>query len=252
MKVCFIGAGPGDPELLTIKGRRIIDQAPVIIYAGSLVNPQVLKGHRDDAVIYDSAHLHLEQIFAIYKQAQKDNKDVARVHTGDPSIYGAIAEQIDWLKEQGIDFEVIPGVSSFCAAAAALGKELTIPEITQTVILSRMGGRTPVPEKEELSRLAQHQATLILFLSVPQIDELIDKLLIGGYSSQTPAAIVVKASWPEEKKVLTTIGELKRQVEIMGVKKTALIIIGQALGDNRQRSLLYDAVFSHEYRSKDL
>lgn len=248
MKVYFIGAGPGDPELLTVKAQKIIQKAPVVIYAGSLVNPQVLEGHRPDAEIYDSAGMCLDQIFRIILRASLENKDVARVHTGDPSIYGAIGEQIDWLKKQGIDYEVIPGVSSFCAAAAALKTELTAPDISQTIILTRMGDRTPVPEKEDLAKLASHQATLVIFLSVHKIEELVSKLLDGGYPPQTPAAVVVRASWHDERKITATIGDLTQKVKEAGIRKTALIIVGQALEPGDARSLLYAENFSHEYR----
>jgi len=251
VKVYLIGAGPGDPELLTVKAQRIIRQAPVIIYAGSLVNPRILEGCQAEAQIHDSSRLHLEQVFALYHQAFLENHDVARIHSGDPSLYGAIGEQMTWLAKRGIEYEVIPGVSSFCAAAAALQKELTVPGISQTVILTRLRGRTPVPAREEFVKLAKHQATMVIFLSVHQIERLVSQLLEGGYSPQTPAAVVVRASWPDEQKILTTIGELIWRVTQAGIRKTALIIVGPALVPGKNHSLLYDPEFSHEYREEE-
>jgi precorrin-4/cobalt-precorrin-4 C11-methyltransferase len=250
VKVYLLGAGPGDPELLTIKAQRIIRRAAVIIYAASLVNPRILEGHQEEACLHDSSRLHLEQIFALYHRAHLENQDVARIHSGDPSLYGAIGEQMAWLEKEGIEYEVIPGVSSFCAAAASLQRELTAPGISQTVILTRLRGRTPVPAREEFVKLAKHQATMVIFLSVHQIERLVSQLLEGGYSPQTPAAVVVRASWPNERKILTTIGELIWRVTQAGIRKTALIIVGQALRPGEHRSLLYDPEFSHEYREE--
>lgn len=245
--VYFIGAGPGDPELLTMKGKRLIDQADVIIYAGSLVNPDVLKDAKEDAQIYNSASLNLEEVIELMKEATVQGKQVARVHTGDPAIYGAHREQMDALERLGIEYEVIPGVSSFLATAAALKKEYTLPGVSQTVILTRMEGRTPMPEKEKLVDLATHQATMIIFLSVGQIDEL-SKQLMTSYPSDTPVAVVYKASWEDQKIVQGTLLDIAQKVKESGITKTALTVVGNFLGDQYALSKLYDKHFSHEYR----
>ncbi len=197
MKVYIIGAGAGDPELITVKGKKAIEDSEIIIYAGSLVNQEILK-YNQSAEVYNSARLDLDEIIAIIKEAKENNKNVARVHTGDPSIYGAIKEQIELFKENEIDYEIIPGVSSFLAAAAALEVEYTLPDISQTVILTRQAGRTPVPEKEELSKLASARASMAIFLSVQMIEE-VQQELLKEYDQETPVAVVAKVSWPEEK-----------------------------------------------------
>ncbi len=245
--VYFIGAGPGDPELLTIKGKRIIDSADVIIYAGSLVNPNVLRDRKKDAVIYDSARMHLDEVLQVMYEAEKNHLLTARVHTGDPSIYGAIREQMDALSDAGIDYEVIPGVSSFVAAAAAMKKEYTLPNVSQTVILTRMEGRTPVPEKEKLAALAAHQATMVIFLSVGEIEEL-TKELMREYPADTPVSVIYKASWPEQKIVSGTLSDISEKVKKAGITKTALITVGEFLGDRYALSKLYDPTFTTAFR----
>ena len=209
--VSFIGAGPGDPELLTIKGKKLIDSADIIIYAGSLVNPKVLADAKEGAQIYNSATMTLEEVLAVMKDGEDKGLKVVRVHTGDASIYGAIREQLDALDKLGIPHTVVPGVSSFLAAAAAMQKEYTLPDVTQTVILTRMEGRTPVPERERLEELAKHRATMIIFLSVGRIAELAERLRTA-YPSATPVAVVYKASWPEEKIVTGTLLDIAEKV----------------------------------------
>lgn len=244
----FIGAGPGDPELLTVKGRRLIDEADIIIYAGSLVNPQVLSGARQEAQIYDSAKMTLQEVVEVMRAGAQAGKQVVRVHTGDPSVFGAHREQMAELDKLGIPYDVVPGVSSFLAAAASLKREYTLPGVSQTVILTRMEGRTPVPELEEIGSLAAHQATMILFLSVSQIGILCQRLRQGGYPADTPAAVVYKASWEDEQIVAGTLEDLAEKVEKAGIRRTALVTVGRFLGDRFERSKLYDAAFTHGYR----
>lgn len=245
--VHFIGAGPGDPELLTIKGKKLIDEADVIIYAGSLVNPQVLKDARKDAVIYNSAGMNLDEVIAVMKQAETEGKTVARVHTGDPAVYGAHREQMDELDRLGIGYDVTPGVSSFLATAAVLKKEYTLPGVSQTVILTRMEGRTPMPEGEKLKDLAKHRATMIIFLSVGQI-ELLSETLRESYGPKTPVAVVYKATWEDQKIVVGTLSDIASRVREAGITKTALTVVGDFLGDEYELSKLYDKHFTHEFR----
>ena len=245
----FIGAGPGDPELLTIKGKRLIDRADVIIYAGSLVNKAVLADRKPEAEVYNSAYMTLEEVTEVMKKADEKGQDVARVHTGDPSIYGAIREQMDILEALKIDYEVIPGVSSFLAAAASMKKEYTLPGVSQTVILTRMEGRTPVPEKEKIISLAKHGATMIIFLSVNKINVMV-RLIQDSYRMDTPVAVVYKASWPEEKIIYGTLETIADKVKSEGITKTALVVIGDFLGDTYELSKLYDRSFETEYRKK--
>lgn len=249
-KVYFIGAGAGDPELITLKGRRILDSADVVIYAGSLVNPALLDGIKAD--IHDSAGMALDEIIEIIKASYDREGIIVRLHTGDPSFYGAISEQIERLRELKIPYEVIPGVSSALAGAAALGQELTIPEISQTVIFTRIEGRTPVPEKEKLSELAKHRASMVIFLSVGMIDKVRSELL-EGYPEHTPVVVIEKVSWPEERIIKGTLKDIAELVNNAGIKKTALIYIGEALRASdeqlRKESKLYHKDFKHEYRS---
>lgn len=245
--VYFVGAGAGDPELLTIKGKRLIDNADVVIYAGSLVNPEVLKDVKKDCAVYDSAGMNLEEVLDVMKAAEAEGKTTVRVHTGDSSIYGAIREQLDALDKLNIDHEVVPGVSSFLAAAAAMQKEYTLPDVTQTVILTRMEGRTPVPERESIEELAKHRATMVLFLSVGMIDELVMKLKTS-YPETTPVAVVYKASWPDQKIIYGTLSDIAAKVKKAGIKKTALVTVGDFLGNEYELSKLYDKTFTHEYR----
>jgi precorrin-4/cobalt-precorrin-4 C11-methyltransferase len=245
--VSFIGAGPGDPELLTIKGKKLIDSADIIIYAGSLVNPQVLADAKKDAVIYNSAGMNLEEVLAVMEEGEKKGLKVVRVHTGDPAIFGAHREQMDALERMGIEYEVIPGVSSFLATAAVLKKEYTLPGVSQTVILTRMEGRTPMPPREKLLDLAQHNATMIIFLSVGMMEEL-SATLRQAYREDTPVAVVYKATWEDQKIVRGTLLDIADKVRKAGIKKTALTVVGDFLGDEYQLSRLYDKTFTHEFR----
>jgi precorrin-4/cobalt-precorrin-4 C11-methyltransferase len=247
-KVVFIGAGPGDPELLTIKASKVIQEADVIIYAGSLVNPEVLEYAKSDAVIYNSAELNLDEMIDIMEKSVQEGGLVARVHTGDPAIYGAIAEQIEQLKEKNISYEIIPGVSSLFATAAALEAELTLPEVSQTVIITRPSGRTPKPDREAIFRLAEHQATMCIFLGVHMIGKVVTELLTF-YDPETPVAVVQKASWKDQKIVRGTLNNIADEVQEAGIQKTAIIVVGDVLGTSQVvPSKLYDAHFSHEYR----
>jgi precorrin-4/cobalt-precorrin-4 C11-methyltransferase len=246
--VHFVGAGPGDPELITVKGQRLLREADVVIYTGSLVPQALITGLK--AEIHNSAGLNLDEVFAIILQSWQDGKKIVRLHTGDPSIYGAINEQIALLNENSIPFSVVPGVSSGLASAAALKTELTLPEVSQTVIFTRRGGRTPVPEKEDLTLLASHQATMMIFLSVGMIQDVVRELLAGGYPQNTPVAIVEKASWPDEKKIRGTLATIAAQVKKAGITKTAIIAVGRVLADGPPPVLskLYDETFTHGYR----
>lgn len=246
--IYFIGAGPGDPELLTIKGKKLIDQADVIIYAGSLVNKEVLSGAKEGAKIYNSASMTLEEVLEVMKDAHEKGWDVARVHTGDPAIFGAHREQMDALDKMGIPHKVIPGVSSFLAVSAALQKEYTLPGVSQTVILTRMEGRTPVPPKEKLQDLAKHNSTMVIFLSVGMIEQL-SEILSKEYRKDTPVAVVYKASWEDQKIVIGTLETIAKKVKEAGITKTALTVVGDFLGDEYELSKLYDKTFSHEFRS---
>lgn len=248
-KVYFIGAGPGDPELITIKGRKLLDAADVVIYAGSLVNPELLADIK--AEIHDSSKLDLDEIIEIIKNSIGENKTVVRLHTGDTSFYSAISEQIERLRELNIEYEVIPGVSSAMAGAAILGQELTIPEISQTVIFTRIEGRTPVPETEKLSELAKHKSTMVIFLSVGMIEKVRGELL-QGYSEDTPVVVIEKASWPEQRVIRGMLKDLDNIVKDAGIKKTALIYVGESLRASEEsigkESKLYSKDFKHEYR----
>lgn len=246
--VTFVGAGPGDKELVTVKGMKALEQADCIIYAGSLVNPALLEYAKEGCEIYDSAKLTLEEVAGLMRSGEKKGYRTVRLHTGDPSIYGAIREQIDILEQEKIAYEIIPGVSSFLGAAAALGAEYTLPGVSQTVILTRMEGRTPVPAKEDIARLAGAQASMAVFLSAGMLEELSAKLQEGGYAPDTPAAIVYKATWPDEKVVKTTVRDLARAGEEAGINKTALVLAGHFLGSVYDRSLLYHPAFTHGYR----
>jgi len=245
--VVFLGAGPGDPELITLKGRRLLDQADLVVYAGSLVNVALLNGI--SATCHDSAAMDLETIMLLLADGYRQGHKTVRLHTGDPAIYGAIREQMQWLDQAGIPYEVVPGVSSAFAAAAALQKELTVPEVTQTVIFTRQAGRTPVPEREALRNLARVQATMCIFLSVSMMAKVVDDLLAGGYPASTPIAVVEKASWPDQQIIRGTLTDIAEKIQVSQIKKTAMIVVGPALAeDSRIASKLYDAGFSHEYR----
>ena len=246
--VHFVGAGSGATDLITVRGKGLLEQADVVIYAGSLVNPALLGFCREDAKIFNSAEMHLDEVLDVMK-ANRD-AEVVRLHTGDPSIYGAIREQMDALDELGIAYDVTPGVSSFFAAAASVGCEYTLPGISQTVIITRMEGRTPVPEGQKLAKLAVHGASMVIFLSASMTGKVQEALLSGSYNADTPAAIVYKASWPEEKICRCRLGDLDATAKQAGISKTALILVGDFLGDtpNYEKSKLYDATFTTEYR----
>jgi len=248
-KVVFVGAGPGDPELITVKGRKALDDADVVIYAGSLVNPELLKGIK--AEIHDSASMDLDRIVEIIRQAVAQGRKVVRLHTGDTSFYSAITEQIERLRLLNIPYEVIPGVSSALAGAAILGQELTVPEISQTVIFTRMEGRTPVPAPERLGLLASHKATMAIFLSVGMIEKVREELL-QGYSPETPVVIIEKATWPGQKVIRGELQDMVSLVKDAGIKKTALIYVGESLRASEsslgKESKLYHKDFKHEYR----
>ncbi len=226
VQVYFVGAGPGNPDLITVKGKQLLMEAAVIIYAGSLVNPALLQFARPFCEIHNSASMTLDEVIAVMKAAVERNKMVVRLHTGDPSLYGAIQEQIDWLNKLSIRWEVVPGVSSFLAAAASMGQEYTLPGVSQTVIITRMEGRTPVPEKEQIRSLAKHQATMCIFLSVHMFGELVQELMDGGYPADTPVAVVEKASWPDERVFKGTLTTIADQLRVAGVSRTAMVIVG--------------------------
>jgi precorrin-4/cobalt-precorrin-4 C11-methyltransferase len=244
----FVGAGSGAPDLITLRGARLLGEADQVIYAGSLVNPALLEDCKPDCKILDSASMTLEQVLEAMEQAEAAGQTTVRLHTGDPSIYGAIREQMDALNQRGIEYDVTPGVSSFCGAAAALKAEYTLPNVSQTVIITRAEGRTPVPEGEQLRLLASHQSTMVLFLSVGILEKAQAELLAGGYSPDTPAAIVYKATWPEEQVFRCTVGTLAETAQANHITKTALVTIGNFLGDQYDRSKLYDPSFTHGCR----
>ncbi len=284
--VYFVGAGPGAPDLITVRGQELIRRADVIIYAGSLVNPALLLEAKPECELYDSSRMTLEEVIAVVERAMRNKPEVlqndagkmppdrragqgeaagngrigqdgmageetpviVRLHTGDPSLFGAIREQMAELDRLGIPYEVCPGVSSFSGAAAALKMEYTLPEVSQTVILTRMEGRTPVPEREKLSALAAHQATMVLFLSAGLAGQVKQELVQGGYAPETPVAVVYKATWPDEKILRTTLERLPQDMEAAGIRKTALIIVGRVLGEEFARSRLYDGSFETEFR----
>ena len=247
--VHFVGAGSGAPDLITLRGKKHLEEADVIIYAGSLVNPQLLEYKKESAVVYNSATMTLEEVLSVMVQAEKEGKDTLRLHTGDPCLYGAIREQMDALDARGIAYDDTPGVSSFQAAAAALNLEYTLPDVSQSVIITRMEGRTPVPEKERIESFAAHGATMVIFLSTGMLPELSKRLIEGGYEETTPAAIVYKASWEDEQKYVCTVETLARTAQEHGITKTALIIVGDVVSQSSySRSKLYDPTFTTEFR----
>lgn len=249
-KVYFIGAGPGAPDLITVRGAELIHNADCIIYAGSLVNVKLFDNCQ--APVHDSSKLHLAEIVDLMVATCEKGGDVARVHTGDPSLYGAIKEQMLRLDERDIDWEIVPGVTSAFGAAATLGVELTLPEVTQSVIITRRGGRTPVPALESLPRLAAHEATLIIYLSVSMIEEVVAELIEGGYQNNTPVSVVMKATWPDEKIVRGSLADISEKVKEEQITKTALICVGRVFGDSafKAASKLYDKNFSHALRER--
>ena len=246
--VHFVGAGPGAPDLITLRGAERLKKADVVIYAGSLVNPVLLGLCSAQCRIFNSAEMTLEQVLSTMEQAEREQKQTVRLHTGDPCLYGAIQEQMDALKKRGIPYTLTPGVSSFCGVAAAVEGEYTLPGISQTVIITRMAGRTPVPERENIASLAEHGATMVIFLSASLLDGLQEALLQGAYTQQTPAALVYKATWPEEKVVRCPLGELAQAGRDHGLSKTALVLVGDFLSGDYTRSRLYAPDFSTEFR----
>ena len=251
--VPFVGAGSGAPDLITLRGKRLLEEADVIIYAGSLVNPQLLEDKKETAEVHNSAKMTLEEVLAVMEQAEKAGKTTVRLHTGDPCLYGAIREQMDALDERGIDYDDTPGVSSFQAAAAALNLEYTLPDVSQSVVITRMEGRTPVPPKESIESFASHGATMVIFLSTGMLVELSERLIAGGYEKTTPAAIVYKASWEDEKKFVCTVETVARTAKEPDNTKTALIIVGHVVSQSSySRSKLYDPTFTTEFREGKL
>lgn len=250
--VHFVGAGPGAIDLITMRGYKLLSEADVIIYAGSLVNKEQLNYAKIGAEIFNSAHMTLEEVIEVVKRAEKENKVTVRLHTGDSSIYGAIREQIDVLKSLNIQYDVVPGVSSFCGAAASLNAEYTLPNVSQSVIITRMEGRTPVPERESIRSFAAHKSTMVLFLSSGLTEELSKELIAGGYEKDTPVAVVYKATWPDEKIYRCTIENLPQTMKDNNITKTALILVGNFLGNDYERSDLYNPGFSHEFRKSSL
>ncbi len=247
--VYFVGAGPGAPDLITVRGKNLLSRADVVIYAGSLVNPQLLKETKEGCRIYNSALMTLEEVIQVTESTEKEGKTTVRLHTGDPCLYGAVREQMDMLDDRNIAYEICPGVSSFGAAAAALEMEYTLPSVSQSVVITRMAGRTQVPDRESVAAFAAHRSTMVIFLSAGMLGRLSRELIEGGYEPDTPAAIVYKASWPEEKSVVCTVGTLKEKAEEQGIMKTALIIVGDTVRQtDYERSKLYDPGFTTEYR----
>lgn len=248
--ISFVGAGPGAADLITLRGRDRLAEADIVIWASSLVPEEVLSHTRPDAVVHDSATMTLEDVLAVYEAAP--DAAIIRLHSGDPSIYGAIQEQIDWCEANDRDYEIVPGVSSLAAAAAAVGRELTIPKVSQSVVLTRLAGRTAasMPERESVESFAAHGATMAVFLSAARPVELQDELLAGGYPPDTPAAVVVRASWPDEQIVRTTVGELADAVKSTGAKTTVLVLVGHALQGTAVRSHLYSPSYAHKFRRR--
>ncbi|MCR3757700.1 precorrin-4 C(11)-methyltransferase [Clostridium felsineum] len=245
--VYFIGAGPGDVDLITVKGRKIIEKADVVIYAGSLVSKEHMEFCKVGVELYNSAHMTLEEVLSVIEKAEKEGKVTVRLHTGDPSIYGAIKEQMDELYKKNIEFEVIPGVSSFTAAASAIKREFTLPGVSQTVILTRIEGRTPVPENEDIEKLAALGASMAIFLSVGMIDKVVEKLK-RGYKRNVPVAVVERASWEDERIVMGTLEDIGDKVKKMGITKCAQILVGDFIDSSYSKSLLYDKNFTHMFR----
>ncbi|HLR21059.1 MAG TPA: precorrin-4 C(11)-methyltransferase [Tissierellaceae bacterium] len=247
--ISFVGAGPGDVDLITIKGRKLLEEGDIIIYAGSLVYKGHLEFCKEEAKFYNSASMTLEEVIDLMKEGVKDNKKIVRLHTGDPTIYGAIREQMDELDKLNIEYEIIPGVSSFTAACSSIKREFTLPNVSQTVILTRIEGRTPVPEGEDIEGLARHKASMAIFLSVQQIDKVIEELAKGYGSYDIPVAVVYRASWEDEEIVIGTLKDIGAKVKEKDISKTAQILVGKFIEGDYERSKLYDPGFSHEYRS---
>lgn len=246
--ISFVGAGPGDVDLITIKGRKLLEDADIVIYAGSLVSKKHLNYCKENCKFYNSASMTLEEVLEIMISGYNKGLKIVRLHTGDPTIYGAIKEQMDILNDKNIPYEVIPGVSSFTAACCSIKSEFTLPKISQTVILTRIEGRTEVPEKEDLEKLASHGASMAIFLSVQQIDNVVDKLKKGYEREDVPVAVVYKASWEDEKIILGTLRDIGEKVKKEEINKTAQILVGDFISGEYERSKLYDPEFAHGYR----
>ncbi|WP_191015594.1 precorrin-4 C(11)-methyltransferase [Treponema zioleckii] len=250
--IYFVGAGSGAADLITLRGARLLEKADIVVWAGSLVNPELLKMCKADCEFFDSSKLSLKETNGILVRAENEKKLCVRLHTGDPCLYGAIREQMEELKKAGIEYEVVPGVSSFCGAASALKTEYTVPELSQTVIITRMEGRTPVPEREKIRELSKHGSSMAIFLSTGMISSLAEELKKGGvYTNETPVAVVYKATWPDEKIVRGTLENIAEKTRENGISKTALILVGDFLGEKYTPSKLYDAGFSTEFRSAE-
>lgn len=249
--IYFVGAGSGAADLITLRGQRFLQQADVIIYAGSLVNPQLLEERKTGCRVYNSAEMTLEEVIEVMKTAEQEGKMTVRLHTGDPCLYGAVREQMDILEQAGIPYESCPGVSSFCGAASTLNLEYTLPDVSQSVIITRMAGRTPVPEQEEIASLAMHHATMVIFLSAGMLEKLTERLLAGGYQKHTPAAIVYKATWEEEEAYVCTVESLAETAKAHGITKTALILVGDVVTHSSyRRSDLYNPEFETGFRRR--
>lgn len=247
-KVHFVGAGPGDKELITLKGYKLLSSADIVIYAGSLVNPELLDYCKESCEIHNSAVMNLQEIIDVMKRGTDEGKSVVRLQTGDFSIYGSIREQVEELNKVNINFDCTPGVSSFLGAASSMGVEYTVPEISQSLIITRMEGRTPVPSKESLESFAEHQTSMVIFLSVQEIEKVVERLVEGGYPRDTPVAVIYKATWKDEKTVRGSLDDIAEKVKENNINKTALIMVGKFLGDQYFNSKLYDEEFKHEYR----
>ncbi len=249
--VYFVGAGPGAADLITVRGKQLLEQADIIIYAGSLVNPQLLQYAKETCEIHNSARMTLQEVLSVMERAAGEQKNVVRLHTGDPSIYGAVREQMDALDARGIPYSSCPGVSACFGAAASLNLEYTLPDVSQSLIITRMAGKTPVPEKESIERFAAHEATMAVYLSAGQIEELAARLIAGGYAPDTPAALVYKATWQEEETYLCTVEQLEQTARKHHITKTALILAGKAIGQSGySRSRLYAPDFETEFRKR--
>lgn len=247
--VYFVGAGSGAPDLITVRGKNFLEQADVIIYAGSLVNPKLLEYKKEGCQVYNSAKMTLEEVLDVMFDAEEKGLTTVRLHTGDPCIYGAIREQMDVLDEKGIAYDYCPGVSAFCGAASALNLEYTLPDVSQSVVITRMAGRTPVPEREEIATFAAHHCTMVVFLSTGLLGQLSERLIAGGYTADTPAAIVYKATWEDEKAFICTVGTLAQTAKENNITKTALMIIGDVVTHSHyNRSELYNPAFTTEFR----
>ena len=246
--VHFVGAGPGAEDLITVRGLKLVKNADIIIYAGSLVNKEILNNAKEGSSVYDSAKMNLDEVIDVISKGSLQCKDIVRLHTGDPCIYGAIREQMDRLDELGIEYDYTPGVSSFCGAAAALRAEYTLPSVSQSIIITRQAGRTPVPDRESIRSFAAHGATMVIFLSAGMTDKVQEELMVGGYSENTPAAIVYKATWPDEKVLRCSVGTLNKTAIENGVKNLALLCVGDFLGNDYELSKLYDKSFTTGFR----